>query len=68
MAHEEDPTNVVYFYQVCFVADRYYKDPKVKLSYYEQLLENYKGQRAYFIEFAQRRISELKEEIHTASE
>tara|TARA_R110002051_G_scaffold99857_1_gene170212 strand:- start:16121 stop:17266 length:1146 start_codon:yes stop_codon:yes gene_type:complete len=68
LAHEEDPTNVVYFYQVCFVADRYYKDPKVKLSYYEQLLENYKGQRAYFIEFAQRRISELKEEIHTASE
>lgn len=68
LAHEETPENIIYFYQVCFVADRYYKDPKVKLNYYEQLLEKYQGQKGYFIEFSQRRISELKEEIHLATD
>lgn len=67
LAHEEDPENVIYFYQVCFVADRYYKDPKVKIGYYEQLTEKYKNQKGYFIQFAERRITELKEEIHMAT-
>jgi tetratricopeptide (TPR) repeat protein len=68
LAHEENPADIIYFYQVCFVADQFYKDPKVKLNYYEQLLEKYSGQRAYFIEFSQRRISELKEEMHFATD
>ena len=67
LAHEEDPSNVIYYYQICFLADQYYKDPKVKLSYYEQLVANYGGKRDYFTDFAKRRISELKEEIHFAS-
>ncbi len=68
LAHEEDPANIIYFYQICFVADQFYKDPKVKLNYYEQLLEKYSSQRGYFIEYAQRRISELKQEMHFATD
>ena len=67
LAHEEDPSNVIYYYQICFIADQYYKDPKLKLSYYEQLITTYGGKNDYFTNFAKRRISELKEEIHFAS-
>tara|TARA_R110002050_G_scaffold196426_2_gene331397 strand:+ start:107689 stop:108831 length:1143 start_codon:yes stop_codon:yes gene_type:complete len=68
LAHEEDPENVIYYYQVCVIADQYYKDPKVKLKYYEQLLEKYSNQNNYFTNFTERRISELKEEIHFATD
>lgn len=68
LAHEQNPENIIYFYQVCFVADRYYKDAKVRLRYYEQLLEKYPKARGYFKQYAERRISELKEEIHLASD
>jgi tetratricopeptide (TPR) repeat protein len=64
LAHEEDPSNVIYYYQICFIADQYYKDPKVKLSYYEQLITTYGGKNDYFTDFSRRRISELKKEIH----
>ena len=67
LAHEEDPSNVIYYYQICFLTDQYYQDPKVKLSYYEQLVDNYGGKKDYFTDFAKRRISELKEEIHYTS-
>lgn len=67
LAHEENPLEVLYYYQICFIADQYYKDPKVKLNYYERLLTNYGGKRDYYTDFAKRRISELKEEIHYTS-
>ena len=67
LAHEEDTSNVIYYYQICFISDQYYEDPKVKLSYYEQLVDNYGSKRDYFTDYAKRRISELKEEIHFAS-
>lgn len=57
LAHEENPSDIIYFYQVCFEADQFYKDPWVKLNYYEQLLEKYSGQSGYLIEFSQRQIS-----------
>tara|TARA_R110000868_G_scaffold9349_7_gene46791 strand:+ start:3190 stop:4332 length:1143 start_codon:yes stop_codon:yes gene_type:complete len=68
LAHEEDPSNNIYYYQICVIADQYYKDPKVKLKYYEQLLEKYSNQNNYFTNFTERRISELKEEIHFATD
>lgn len=45
LAHEQDPSNVTYFYQICFLADQYYKDPQVKRNYYEQLINTYGGKK-----------------------
>ncbi len=68
LAHKENPENQITLYQICATTDQYYKDPKVKLKCYEEL----KGQRGdkngYIKRFAQKRISELKEEIHLASD
>jgi len=64
IAYEEDPSNVMSYYQVCTVADQYYKDPKVRLQYYENFQEKFKKKHPYFSETVQKRIRELKEEIH----
>ncbi|SFW63017.1 tetratricopeptide repeat protein [Cellulophaga fucicola] len=66
MAFDEDPTNPSYLYQASIYADKFYKDPKVKLNYYTQLKEKTasKGvKNQYFVKFAEKRISELKSEI-----
>ncbi len=64
LAHQEAPKNVVYYYQMCIIAEMYYKDPKIKLNYYEQLVSKYSNQKNFYVEYAERRISELKQEIH----
>lgn len=64
LSYKEDPTNVVNYYQFCVLADQFYKDPKTKLKYYENLIKMYGTKQRYFSEFAIKRISELKEEIH----
>ncbi|MCL5247186.1 hypothetical protein M4I21_15290 [Cellulophaga sp. 20_2_10] len=66
MAFDEDPTNPSYLYQASIYADKFYKDPKVKLNYYTQLKQKSasKGvKNQYFVKFAEKRISELKSEI-----
>ena len=68
LAYEQDPSNVNYYYQICLVSDYYYKDPLVKLNNYEQLIAIYGDKKAYFSDYAKRRISELKEEIHFAKD
>ncbi|TVZ08762.1 tetratricopeptide repeat protein [Cellulophaga sp. RHA_52] len=71
MAYTENPTKVLYLYQACIYADKYYKDPKLKLNYYTQLKQKSesKGSNSqYFVVFAEKRISELKSEIFAKGE
>ncbi|MBP2831732.1 tetratricopeptide repeat protein [Aquimarina sp. U1-2] len=52
-------------YQLAMFADAYYKDPKVKLKYYNDYLKKF-GQdkkRAYFIATIQKRVKQLEKEI-----
>lgn len=63
---EENKSNQFVYYQVCTLADEYYKDPETKLSYYEKLLEQYPKLLPFIEERAKKRVSELKEEIHFA--
>lgn len=65
-AWEENKDNPYNYYQVCILADEYYKDPKTKLGYYERLLEMYPDLAPFIAERVQKRISEIKEEIHYA--
>ena len=68
LSHKEDPSNIINYYQFCALADQYYKDPKIRLQYYENLIKMYGTKQQYFSEFAAKRISELKEEIHFVKE
>ena len=66
LAYEEDPSDSMGYYQICTVADQYYKDPKVRLDYYENFKRKFQKTHPYFTETVQKRILELKEEIHFA--
>tara|TARA_R110002049_G_scaffold72015_5_gene185748 strand:- start:21274 stop:22458 length:1185 start_codon:yes stop_codon:yes gene_type:complete len=67
LAFKEDPDNMRVFYQVCFLSDQHLKDPKVKLEYYERFITKFGTQQRYFSETVLKRIKELKQEIHFAS-
>lgn len=67
-AWEEDSVNQFNYWQVCVLADEYYKDPKVKLEYYNRLLSDFDNLMPFLQERAQKRIKELKEEIHFNAE
>ena len=67
-AWEEDRLNQLNYWQVCVLADEYYKDPKTKLRHYEKLLSDFERLYPFLKERAQKRIKELKEEIHFAKE
>ncbi|WP_187289883.1 tetratricopeptide repeat protein [Flagellimonas ruestringensis] len=66
-AWEENKDNFYNYYQVCVLADEYYKDPETRLGYYEKLLEMYPEMVSFLKERAKNRITEIKEEIHFAS-
>lgn len=66
-AWKENPQNYLDYWQVCILTDDYYKDPKIKLSYYEKLLVDFKILPDFLKERAQKRIKELKTEIHFKS-
>jgi len=65
-AWEENKDNYYNYYQVCVLADEYYKDPKIRLNYYENLLEMYPDLVPWLKERVKNRITEIKEEIHFA--
>ena len=67
-AWEEDRLNQLNYWQVCVLADEYYKDPKIKLRNYEKLLSDFERLYPFLKERAQKRIKELKEEIHFNAE
>ncbi len=60
----EEPSDPIAQYQYCVMADKYYKDPKVKLKNYQIFKEKFTPKNPYFSHFVDKRISELKEEIH----
>lgn len=64
LAYEEDPSSPMAYYQVCTVADQYYKDPKIRLEYYENFQKKFKKKHPHYSETVKKRIIELKEEIH----
>ncbi len=67
-AFEEDKENYINYYQICTLADQYYKDPKIKLNYYQGFINQFGKDKPYFSEIVTKRISELKEEIHYVSD
>ena len=58
------PDNYATYFQICFLADQYYKDPESKLKYYEAFIAKFGTDKSNFSNHAQRRISELKAEMH----
>ncbi|WP_437397255.1 tetratricopeptide repeat protein [Flagellimonas lutimaris] len=66
-AWEENKDDYRNYYQVCILADEYYKDPKTRLNYYAKLLKMYPDIVPFLKERVKKRISEIKEEIHFAS-
>jgi len=68
LAHKEYPHSAMGYFHVCTAADRYFKDPKVKLKYYEKYFELYEKDKSYFSVVVSKRVTELKEEIHFAKE
>ncbi len=68
LAFEEDDTNYMVYYQICTLVDQLYEDPKVKLNQYSSFLEKFGDKKPYFSDVVAKRISELKEEMHFASE
>lgn len=67
-AAEENPLDYTNYYEVCVLADEYYKDPETKLRYFEEFEKRYPRVPAYFQHYIHKRISELKEEIHYATD
>lgn len=63
-AWEENKDDYYNYYQICILADEYYKDPKTRLNYYEKLLEMYPDIVPWLKERVTKRITEIKEEIH----
>lgn len=62
----EQPDYYMGYYQIAFLADQYYADPKLKLQYYESFKKVVppEFQMEKYLEYADKRISELKMEIH----
>lgn len=65
-AWEENKENPYNYYQVCVLADEYFKDSKTRLSYFEKLLQMYPNLPPFLKERVRKRVSEIKEEIHYA--
>ncbi len=64
LAHEEQPDEPRYFYQICAMKDGLDKNPKESLDCYQSFLNKYRDPHPYFHEIVSKRISELKTEIH----
>ena len=63
-AYAEEPADYMTYYQICAVADQLYKDPKVRLTFYENFIEKFGKNKPYVSQRVTKRISELKEEMH----
>ncbi|MCM4167056.1 Lipopolysaccharide assembly protein B [Arenibacter antarcticus] len=63
-AYQENYDGYLYKYEICLLSDLYYKNPKQSLKCYREYQQKFGHQKDYFSEFASKRISEIKEEIH----
>ena len=68
LAYAEDTSNYLIYFNMCTVADQYLTDPQRKLDYYGSFIEKFGRKKPYCSEFSQRRITELREEIHFVQE
>ncbi len=64
LAANEDPTDPILYYQICALIDETTDDAAKKLMYYERYNKKYGAEHRYIFTVVNRRISELKEEIH----
>ena len=67
-AHEEQPNEPIYYYQICTLYDQLNEDAEKKLEYYENFIKRYGKDERYLSDMVSRRISELKQQIHFAKE
>ena len=68
LAYNENTSNYANYFQICFIADQYYKESDKKLKYYENFIEKFGIGKSGFSEHALRRISEIKAEMHFSKE
>ncbi|MFS4493247.1 tetratricopeptide repeat protein [Maribacter sp. 2308TA10-17] len=68
LAFKEEPSDYMAYYQICTTADQLFKDPNLKLQYYENFIKKFGPDIRYFSERAKKRISELKQELHFAKD
>ena len=68
LAHKEDPDLPRLYWQICALYDQLNESPTKKLAYYERFLKKYGTEQRYLSEMVQKRISELKEQIHYTKE
>ncbi len=66
LAHKEAPSDEMVYFNICTLADQFYKDPKLKLEYYESFIKKFGANTPYASKIAAKRVQELKEEIHFA--
>jgi len=59
----ENPNDEMLHYQLLLAYDRFYRDKKVVVGYYEKFLKRF-GETGKFRDLAKHRASELKKEIH----
>ncbi len=63
-AYLENPEGHLYKYEICLLSEHYYKNPQQALKCYREYQRKFGHQNDYFSEFASKRISKIKEEIH----
>ena len=68
LAHQEDPSQPRFYYQICALIDQTSKEAKVKRENYENFIKKYGTKQRYLSDFVAKRITELKEEIHLATD
>jgi len=68
LAHKEDADIPRIYWQICALFDQMHSDASKKLVYYERFLTQHGTEQPYLSQMVQKRISELKEEIHYAKE
>lgn len=64
LAHEQNPTQPLIYYNICTVYDQLSTNPHEKLMYYQNFTSLYPKQHPFFSDIVSKRISELKSEIH----
>ena len=60
LAHQEDPSQPRFYYQICALIDQTSKEAKVKWENYENFIKKYGTKQPYLSDFVAKRISELK--------
>lgn len=68
LAYKEDSDLPRVYWQICTLYNQMNEDATKKLVYYERFLKQYGTKERYRSDMVQKRISELKEQIHYARE